>query len=109
MLAFMSDVTRILSAIEQGNPHAVEELLPLVYDELRKLAALQMAHDRPGETLNPTALVHEAYLRLVGEGNERRYHDNEDCPPGGEIPLARVLLPSRIEVFGLPRVLRRAL
>ena len=75
MLFFMSDVTRILSAIEQGDPQAAEQLLPLVYDELRKLAALQMAHDRPGETLNPTALVHEAYLRLVGEGNERRYHN----------------------------------
>jgi RNA polymerase sigma factor (TIGR02999 family) len=71
----MSDVTRILSAIEHGDPSAAEQLLPLVYDELRKLAALQMAHDRPGETLNATALVHEAYLRLVGEGNERRYHD----------------------------------
>jgi RNA polymerase sigma factor (TIGR02999 family) len=75
MLAFMSDVTRILSAIEQGDPHAAEQLLPLVYDELRKLAALQMAHGRPGETLNPTALVHEAYLRLVGDGSERGYHD----------------------------------
>src|SRR6185295_541145 len=70
-----SDVTGILSQIEQGDPSAAEQLLPLVYDELRKLAALQMAHDRPGETLNPTALVHEVYLRLVGEGNDRRYHD----------------------------------
>ena len=61
----MSEVTRILSAIEQGDPKAAEQLLPLVYDELRRLAALQLAHDRPGETLNPTALVHEAYLRLV--------------------------------------------
>src|SRR5947208_1328198 len=71
----MSDVTRILSEIEQGDPQAAEQLLPLVYDELRKLAAQQLAHDRPGETLNPTALVHEAYLRLVGQGHERRYHD----------------------------------
>jgi RNA polymerase sigma factor (TIGR02999 family) len=71
----MSEVTRILSAIESGDADAADQLLPLVYDELRKLAAVQMAHDRPGETLNPTALVHEAYLRLVGEGNERRYHD----------------------------------
>jgi len=75
MLSLMSDVTRILNAIEQGDPSAAEQLLPLVYHELRKLAALQLAHDRPGETLNPTALVHEAYLRLVGEGNERRYRD----------------------------------
>jgi RNA polymerase sigma factor (TIGR02999 family) len=71
----MSDVTQILSAIEQGDPHAAEQLLPLVYDELRKLAAMQMGRDRPGETLNPTALVHEAYLRLVGDGLDRRYQD----------------------------------
>ena len=75
ILGGMSDVTQILSAIEQGDPSAAEQLLPLVYDELRKLAALQMAHDRPGESLNPTALVHEAYLRLVGTGNECRYQD----------------------------------
>jgi RNA polymerase sigma factor (TIGR02999 family) len=61
----MSDVTRILSAIEQGDPHAAEELLPLVYDELRKLAAVRMAQEKPGQTLQATALVHEAYLRLV--------------------------------------------
>src|SRR5262245_45436079 len=71
----MSEVTRILSAIEQGDPAAAEQLLPLVYEELRQLAALQLAHDRPGQTLNPTAWVHEAYLRLVGADNERRYHD----------------------------------
>jgi RNA polymerase sigma factor (TIGR02999 family) len=75
MFDVMSEVTRILSAIEQGDPQAAEQLLPLVYEELRQLASLQMAHDRPGETLNPTALVHEAYLRLVGDGNDRRYHD----------------------------------
>jgi RNA polymerase sigma factor (TIGR02999 family) len=62
---FMSDVTRILSAIEQGDPHAAGELLPLVYDELRKLAADRMAQENPGHTLQATALVHEAYLRLV--------------------------------------------
>ena len=61
----MSDVTRILSAIEQGDPHAAEQLLPLVYDELRKLAAARMAEERADHTLQPTALVHEAYLRLV--------------------------------------------
>jgi RNA polymerase sigma factor (TIGR02999 family) len=61
----MSDVTRILSRIEQGDPHATEQLLPLVYDELRKLAAAKLAHEQPGQTLNATALVHEAYLRLV--------------------------------------------
>lgn len=61
----MSDVTRILSAIEHGEPHAAEELLPLVYDELRRLAAQKLAHEKPGQTLEATALVHEAYLRLV--------------------------------------------
>ena len=61
----MSDVTRILQAIDHGNPHAAEELLPLVYDELRKLAAQRLAHEKPGQTLQATALVHEAYLRLV--------------------------------------------
>jgi RNA polymerase sigma factor (TIGR02999 family) len=63
----MTDVTRILSAIEQGDPHAAEQLLPLVYDELRKLAVFKLAQERPGQTLQATALVHEAYLRLVGE------------------------------------------
>src|SRR5688572_13776186 len=62
----MSDVTRILESIERGDPHAAEQLLPLVYDELRKLAAALMAREAPGQTLQATALVHEAYLRLVG-------------------------------------------
>lgn len=61
----MSDVTRILSQIESGDPSAAEELLPLVYEELRKLAAAKLAQERPGQTLQATALVHEAYLRLV--------------------------------------------
>jgi RNA polymerase sigma factor (TIGR02999 family) len=66
MLAIVADVTQILNAIEAGDPRAAEELLPLVYDELRKLAAARLAEERPGQTLQPTALVHEAYLRLVG-------------------------------------------
>jgi RNA polymerase sigma factor (TIGR02999 family) len=61
----MTEVTRILSAIEQGDPHAADQLLPLVYDELRKLAAQKLAQEKPGQTLQATALVHEAYLRLV--------------------------------------------
>ena len=61
----MSEVTRVLSAIEQGDPHAPEQLLPLVYDELRKLAAQKMAQEKRGQTLQATALVHDAYLRLV--------------------------------------------
>jgi RNA polymerase sigma factor (TIGR02999 family) len=62
----MSDVTRILSQIERGDPQAAEKLLPLVYDELRKLAALKLAQEKPGQTLQATALVHEAFIRLVG-------------------------------------------
>ncbi len=65
MLAVMNEVTRLLSAIEQSDAHAPEQLLPLVYDELRKLAAQKLAHEKPGQTLQATALVHEAYLRLV--------------------------------------------
>ena len=61
----MTDITRILSAIEQGDPHAAEQLLPLVYEELRQLAAQKLALEKPGQTLQATALVHEAYLRLV--------------------------------------------
>ena len=62
----MNEVTRLLSAIEQGDPHAAEQLLPLVYEELRKLAAQKLAGEKPGQTLQATALVHEAYVRLVG-------------------------------------------
>src|SRR5438445_5068324 len=61
----MNDVTRVLSAIEQGDPQAAERLLPLVYEELRKLAMQKLAQEKPGQTLQATALVHEAYLRLV--------------------------------------------
>ncbi len=74
MLDRMSDVTGILSAIEQGDPSAAAQLLPLVYDELRQLAAHKLAHEQPGQTLQPTALVHEAYLRLVDV--ERAQHWN---------------------------------
>jgi RNA polymerase sigma factor (TIGR02999 family) len=71
----MTEVTRILSAIERGDAHAARQFLPLVYDELRRLAAAQMAHEKPGQTLDPTALVHEAYLRLVGDQHfENRRH-----------------------------------
>jgi ECF sigma factor len=67
----MSDVTSILSQIESGDPRAAEQLLPLVYEELRKLAAAKLAQEQPGQTLQPTALVHEAYLRLAGPGAKR--------------------------------------
>ena len=71
----MNDVARILSAIEQGEPHAAEKLLPLVYDELRKLAAAKLAQEKPGQTLEATALVHEVYVRLVGSGEQPHW----DC------------------------------
>src|SRR5262245_63382098 len=71
----MSEVTRILNAIEQGDPHAASQLLPLVYEELRRLAAQKLAREAPGQTLDATALVHEAYLRLVGNQHfENRGH-----------------------------------
>jgi RNA polymerase sigma factor (TIGR02999 family) len=75
----MTEVTRILAAVKQGDPQAASRLLPLVYDELRQLAAQKLAHETPGQTLQPTALVHEAYLRLVGaqsvsDGWESRGH-----------------------------------
>jgi len=70
-LGDMSDVTRIIEAIEQGDPKAADELLPLVYEELRKLAASKMANEAAGNTLQPTALVHEAWMRLVGKENPK--------------------------------------
>jgi RNA polymerase sigma factor (TIGR02999 family) len=71
----MSDVTRILAAIEQGDPHAADQLLPLVYDELRRIAARHLDRERAGQTLQPTALVHEAYLRLVGDDEDESRWD----------------------------------
>ena len=70
----MPDVTRLLTAIDQGDPHAAADLLPLVYDELRRLAARRLAQEQAGQTLEPTALVHEAYLRLVGGGPPRDWN-----------------------------------
>jgi RNA polymerase sigma factor (TIGR02999 family) len=67
----MSEVTRILEAIDQGDPRAAEELLPVVYGELRRLAAQKLSHEKPGQTLQATALVHEAYIRLVGTENQQ--------------------------------------
>jgi RNA polymerase sigma factor (TIGR02999 family) len=75
ILGGMSDVTRILNAIDQGEPSAAAKLLPLVYDELRRLAAAKLAQEKPGQTLDATALVHEAYLRLVGDQHfDNRHH-----------------------------------
>lgn len=72
----MTDVTEILAQIERGDPSQAERLLPLVYDELRKLAAAKLAHEKPGQTLQPTALVHEAYLRVVGRKPGERVWDS---------------------------------
>jgi RNA polymerase sigma factor (TIGR02999 family) len=69
----MSEVTHVLAALEQGDPHAADQLLPLVYDELRKLAGARLAAEAPGQTLQPTALVHEAYLRLVGTDEDSHW------------------------------------
>ena len=73
----MSEVTRILSAIVQGDPQAAEQLLPLVYDELRKLAAQKMAQEAPGQTLQATALVHDVYLRLVDVENVQQWNSRD--------------------------------
>src|SRR4051794_3368525 len=81
----MSDVTSILSQIEQGDPTAAEQLLPLVYSELRKLAAAKLAQEKPGQTLQATALVHEAYLRLVAKpGNTKQGTGDNMKLSGGE-------------------------
>ena len=71
----MNEVTRILQAIDHGDPRAAEQLLPLVYDELRRVAAEKLAHENPGQTLQATALVHEAYLRLVDTEKSRHWND----------------------------------
>src|SRR5690349_20958937 len=88
----MTDVTRILSAIERGEPRAAEQLLPLVYDELRKLAAQRLAQERPGQTLQATALVHEAYLRLVGDDDAPKWDDRGHFFGAAAEPMRRILV-----------------
>jgi RNA polymerase sigma factor (TIGR02999 family) len=88
----MSDVTRILSAIEQGDPHAADQLLPLVYDELRKLAAQRLAQEKPGQTLQATALVHEAYLRLVDEDKAQRWDGRRHFFAAAAEAMRRILI-----------------
>jgi hypothetical protein len=87
----MSEVTRILSEIERGDPHAGEQLLPLVYEELRKLAAQKLAQEKPGQTLEATALVHEAYLRLVGATEAHVYRDRHHFLPPLPAPCGESL------------------
>ena len=88
----MSEVTTILAAIEQGDPRAASELLPLVYDELRKLAAARLACEKPGHTLQPTALVHEAYLRLVGDGRPRDWNGRGHFFAAAAEAMRRILI-----------------
>jgi len=89
----MNEVTRILSAIEQGDPHAAEQLLPLVYDELRKLAAQKLAHEKPNQTLQATALVHEAYLRLVGpDPKDQHWHGQGHFFAAAAEAMRRILI-----------------
>ena len=87
----MNDVTRILDRVQQGDPQAAEELLPLVYDELRKLAAHKMANESPGQTLQPTALVHEAWLRLVG-GEPQRWNSRGHFFGAAAESMRRILI-----------------
>jgi RNA polymerase sigma factor (TIGR02999 family) len=88
----MSDVTRILSAIEQGDSSAAEELLPLVYDELRRLAAQKLAHEKPGQTLQATALVHEAYLRLVDVQKDQHWNSRGHFFAAAAEAMRRILV-----------------
>lgn len=88
----MADVTHFLSAIEQGDPRAAEQLLPLVYDELRKLAAHKLAREKPGQTLDATALVHEAYLRLVSAEQARAWDDRGHFFAAAAEAMRRILV-----------------
>jgi RNA polymerase sigma factor (TIGR02999 family) len=88
----MADVTQILSAIEQGDPNAAEQLLPLIYEELRHLAARKLSQEKAGQTLDATALVHEAYLRLVGSGTEQRWDSRGHFFAAAAEAMRRILL-----------------
>ena len=88
----MADVTQILSQIDQGDPHAAEQLLPLVYDELRKLAAAKMAHEKPGQTLQATSLVHEAYLWLVDAETAQRWNSRGHFFAAAAEAMRRILV-----------------
>ncbi len=90
----MSEVTRILSAIAQGDTHAPEQLLPLVYDELRRLAAEKMAHEKPGQTLQATALVHEAFLRLVDVDQVQHWQNRGHFFAAAAEAMRRILVES---------------
>ena len=99
----MSDVTHILSAIEQGDPSAAEQLLPLVYDELRRLAAQQLAGEKPGQTIQATALVHEAYLRLLGPQGARHWNGRAHFFRAAADAMRRILVDRAREKHSLKR------
>jgi RNA polymerase sigma factor (TIGR02999 family) len=88
----MADISRILSAVEQGDPQATDELLPLVYAELRKLAAAKLAHEKPGQTLQATALVHEAYLRLLGGSQQPAWNNRGHFFAAAAEAMRRILI-----------------
>jgi RNA polymerase sigma factor (TIGR02999 family) len=88
----MDEMTQLLNAIEHGDPHAANQMLPLVYDELRRLAAQKLAQERPGQTLQPTALVHEAYLRLVGSHPEQPWHSRGHFCAAAAEAMRRILV-----------------
>ena len=88
----MNDVTLVLDAIAQGDPHAADQLLPLVYEELRRLAAQRLAQEKPGQTLQPTALVHEAYLRLVGTGDGQSWNGRGHFFAAAAEAMRRILI-----------------
>src|SRR5437868_9261558 len=88
----MNEVTRVLSAIDQGDPHAADQLLPLVYDELRRLAAQKLAQEKPGQTLEATALVHEAYVRLVGTSEAQNWDSRGHFFAAAAEAMRRILI-----------------
>jgi RNA polymerase sigma factor (TIGR02999 family) len=88
----MTEITRILDAMEQGDPHAAAQLLPLVYDELRRLAASRLSQEQPGHTLEATALVHEAYLKLVGPDAGHRWNDRRHFFAAAAEAMRRILV-----------------
>ena len=97
----MSDITQILAAVDQGDPHAAAQLLPLVYDELRKLAARRLALEKPGHTLAATALVHEAYLRLVGADAQQPWDSRGHFFAAAAEAMRRILVESARRKRGL--------
>src|SRR6059036_62368 len=99
----MTEVTRILSAIEQGDPHAAAQLLPLVYDELRQLAAQRLAREKPGQTLQATALVHEAYLRLVDVEKAQHWNSRGHFFAAAAEAMRRILIDRAREKLAVKR------